>query len=303
MPPDYADGKCQELSPDKLEETFWYPGPQDMAKTPGLPALAAWEAAKEVCIECPVFLRCRENCWGHEFGVIGGTDQHERHLHRRRLSRQLAAKDDAERAAMAAFFHARHAGGLGDSPDLMARSTGYSVLSVKLMMAEHEALLDGQRQRQAAEAADATPPEWQDIPDFPAARPPKADGWVWYYGRAYAGHYVAQTADGAYLRMKIKPARAQTVKWVPVDHVDLRSTVTPLVQDWINRPTVSAIAVPNGDKTHCPAGHEYTSENTYAHPAGARVCRACKADKRRADGLQAKAQDDQRPGQQAADAA
>ncbi len=29
-------------------------------------------------------------------------------------------------------------------------------------------------------------------------------------------------------------------------------------------------------KTHCPAGHLYTPENTYTHPTGQRVCRACR---------------------------
>jgi hypothetical protein len=29
-------------------------------------------------------------------------------------------------------------------------------------------------------------------------------------------------------------------------------------------------------KTHCPAGHEYTPENTYMHPRGLRICRECK---------------------------
>ncbi len=28
-------------------------------------------------------------------------------------------------------------------------------------------------------------------------------------------------------------------------------------------------------KTHCPKGHEYTSENTYTRPNGTRVCRTC----------------------------
>jgi hypothetical protein len=135
---------------------------------------------------------------------------------------------------MAAYFHARHAGGLGDSPEVIARATGYSSPSIKLMISEHEALLDRQRRQAAAQAADAPLDEWEDIPSFPTASPPRADGWVWYYGRAYAGHYMGQTEDGAYMRMKIKPARAQTVKWIPV-HVDLRSTITPMVMDWIRR--------------------------------------------------------------------
>jgi len=32
-------------------------------------------------------------------------------------------------------------------------------------------------------------------------------------------------------------------------------------------------------KTHCPAGHEYTAENTYMHPKGSRICRTCKRER------------------------
>ena len=36
------------------------------------------------------------------------------------------------------------------------------------------------------------------------------------------------------------------------------------------------VTVTNADKTHCPAGHEYTHENTYLNPRGSRECRACR---------------------------
>jgi hypothetical protein len=34
--------------------------------------------------------------------------------------------------------------------------------------------------------------------------------------------------------------------------------------------------IANATKTHCPAGHEYTPENTYINPRGSRVCRKCR---------------------------
>jgi HNH endonuclease len=38
----------------------------------------------------------------------------------------------------------------------------------------------------------------------------------------------------------------------------------------------------NRSKTRCPAGHEYTPENTYVNPTnGSRQCRACKNERRR----------------------
>ena len=33
-------------------------------------------------------------------------------------------------------------------------------------------------------------------------------------------------------------------------------------------------------KTHCPHGHEYTTENTYVNPKGSRECRTCKRSRR-----------------------
>ena len=36
-------------------------------------------------------------------------------------------------------------------------------------------------------------------------------------------------------------------------------------------------AVPNGQKTHCIHGHEFTEENTYAKPLGGRQCRTCQS--------------------------
>lgn len=50
---------------------------------------------------------------------------------------------------------------------------------------------------------------------------------------------------------------------------------------WDARSANSHDAIRNGrhywaKKTHCPRGHEYTPENTYAHPSGKRHCRECR---------------------------
>jgi hypothetical protein len=37
----------------------------------------------------------------------------------------------------------------------------------------------------------------------------------------------------------------------------------------------------NARKTHCPSGHEYSAENTYRSPAGARYCRECSRQQHR----------------------
>jgi hypothetical protein len=38
----------------------------------------------------------------------------------------------------------------------------------------------------------------------------------------------------------------------------------------------------NKRKTHCLRGHPFDDANTYVNPAGARVCRTCRAEYRRA---------------------
>lgn len=50
---------------------------------------------------------------------------------------------------------------------------------------------------------------------------------------------------------------------------------------WDTRAANAVDCVRNGghamaNKTHCPSGHPYSSENTYLHPRGSRVCRECK---------------------------
>ncbi|WP_417159116.1 HNH endonuclease signature motif containing protein [Streptomyces gilvifuscus] len=44
----------------------------------------------------------------------------------------------------------------------------------------------------------------------------------------------------------------------------------------------ASLPVVNAAKTHCPAGHEYTPENTYVGSEGTRFCRRCDRDKKRA---------------------
>lgn len=231
--PGKARRGCSTFSSEELEKTFFYPGPQDVSKAPGKRAQGAWEQAKEVCIECPFFLACREEHKGEEFGVWGGTDQYERYRERYRMSRRRQKGSDEFVAAEAARIYAMHAGHRGLDAQAVAYRTGYSMTSVRMLMERHQALLDGSFEERAA-ARELV--GWTDRPKFPEAHPTKADAWVWYFGRAYVGHYVAQTPDGAYLLMKVKPSKAQTIKWLARSHVDMRTAVTPVVREWAGRP-------------------------------------------------------------------
>lgn len=56
-------------------------------------------------------------------------------------------------------------------------------------------------------------------------------------------------------------------------NVDHLRVVTHKVNTTENSSSVGAI---NKAKTHCPAGHEFTPENTRINVCGSRVCRACR---------------------------
>lgn len=45
-----------------------------------------------------------------------------------------------------------------------------------------------------------------------------------------------------------------------------------------NRDQVAHGTHPHASKTHCPADHPYSEENTYIHPDGDRRCRTCRRE-------------------------
>ena len=60
-----------------------------------------------------------------------------------------------------------------------------------------------------------------------------------------------------------------------VRHCVNPSHLEPVTRRENVRRGVSPVAV-NARKTHCKRGHEFTLENTYARPDGARVCITCR---------------------------
>lgn len=162
----YGDTRlCASLTREELDGTFFYPGPLFVSSPPSGRSQTRWDRAKEICIECPVFLSCRQNRWGQEYGVWGGLDEHERYLYRRSLMRALGRMTPPQRAALAERLF--HACGGARAPRLVAVSlrTGYTVPTLKGLLAEHaEALKDRARRREdaaraAREAVGAQRPE------------------------------------------------------------------------------------------------------------------------------------------------
>lgn len=218
--------KCRDLSPAQLEETFFYPGPQNVRQPPGAAAQRAWDQAKEVCIECPVFLACRENRWGEEYGVVGGTDQYERQLFRRRQTRELRLMSSERRRALDRAILARAAGPAGDPPHVIARQTGYSLAFVKSVLEEHDKAAKAKREAAAMAARDAV--GWTPTIVWPKGHPVMGDAWLSREGEIHAGHYVAQTRDGQWFRLKFRARKTPVIRWFPAAHVDLRVPVEPV---------------------------------------------------------------------------
>lgn len=88
------------------------------------------------------------------------------------------------------------------------------------------------------------------------------------------------TAKKPALRLDIRKAR--DVVWVmeqvlPWMGKRRSAKIRSVLRQWEESPTQLGPA----DRTHCPAGHEYTEENTYRtratdrHPSGGRKCRVC----------------------------
>lgn len=223
---------CSTLKSEELEDTFFYRGPNQVREKPSRLTQEHWDQAKEFCIECPVFLRCREQNWGQEYGVWGGTDQYERYLRRRsiRHSAQQLSEERLER--LKAYLYARATGPRGLRPEALARETGFSADYINAIVQEHEELREAQQRAlklERDEARDAV--GWTANIKWPTIHPRMGDGWVWREGRAISGHYVAQSEDGKWLRMKFRTVRGNPViRWFPQDEVRLLTEVTPVVQ-------------------------------------------------------------------------
>jgi hypothetical protein len=221
---------CTTLSEEQLEKTFFFPAARyDMP--PSKAAQAAWDEAKEICLDCPFMQRCALDRKGEEFGVWGGTDQYERYLERRRLSQRRQRSADDVQAAEAARVYAMHAGHRGLPVHEVAFRTGHSVKAVNLMIEAHKAAT-------AAPVEPEAPVQEvrRSAPVWPADWPPSGDTWVWADGAARSGHVVAVTADGAYTRVKFRGARkAHVIRWFPADQVQIRTQTTVPVAEFKGR--------------------------------------------------------------------
>lgn len=265
---------CKKLPLEELEELFWS-GPSQAYTKPTQSVQEAWDVAKDMCLDCPVFVQCLEGHMGWEFGVWAGTDQYERYKKRRALSKALLAGPWEGRKEIAARVHRMRQGAYALSHPQIAREVGLTAPAVKKLVEEYEVFLGAAKKEEPVKSAYITPPErerivalraigltpleisretgrhvttvrnallrWQrqeqglgEVQPFPAEMP-DGDGWVRNNGLVCNAHYVAQTEDGAWLRMKLKPG-IPVIKWMHSSDVDLRRPITVQIQSWQGRP-------------------------------------------------------------------
>lgn len=111
--------------------------------------------------------------------------------------------------------------------------------------------------------------------------------WIWNggrdregYGRFSLGHTETVRAHRwSYEQLvgEIPPDMVldhlcRNTSCVRPDHLEPVSARTNLLRG------PQTVATLNAAKTSCPAGHEYTPDNTYQHPGGFRVCRICQRE-------------------------
>ncbi len=115
--------------------------------------------------------------------------------------------------------------------------------------------------------------------------------WNWIAGKdskGYGSFWLAPTMRVAH-RISYEMARGDIPIGLELDHLCRnRGCVNPdhlePVTHYVNVLRAPlAVGTLNSAKTHCPAGHEYTPENTSFGGRGGRVCKECKRAQSRRD--------------------
>lgn len=232
-------GKCAELSPAEFDRLFM-DGPAQAHARPEPARQGVWDYTKDrYCIECPIFLACREQSMGEPLGVFGGTDQYERYKWRKKRSAQIMRAPKEERLALGRQIYELSQPGNGLAHSMVCRKVNLAPDTVTKLRQEYEEdLAERKREKQAltraAQLAQRSKPPVVREPtvQFPEEQPPGGkDAWVRDNSFVWSAWYVAQSADGTALRMKVKNVRSTgMIKWFPASDVDLRRPVVRLIE-------------------------------------------------------------------------
>jgi hypothetical protein len=107
--------------------------------------------------------------------------------------------------------------------------------------------------------------------------------WIWLGAKVTGGYGMATVRYRTRMVHKLFYERANgpVASGLELDHLCRdRACVNPAhlepVTSRVNILRGEGLSAKNARKTHCSYGHEYTPENTYLRPDGARQCRACR---------------------------
>lgn len=111
---------------------------------------------------------------------------------------------------------------------------------------------------------------------------PECGCWIWEGGLDPDG-YAIGWADGKSVRVHryvYKQLKGPIPQGLMPDHLcRVRCCCNPdhleLVTNRVNLHRGVGVNPINSAKTHCPAGHEYTPDNTYVTSDGKRMCKTC----------------------------
>lgn len=114
----------------------------------------------------------------------------------------------------------------------------------------------------------------EDCWEWQGSRRGDAYGQVYLYPKHWAAHRLSFFLANRYFPPVVRH-RCDNRVCVNPHHLE-GGTQTENMRDVVDRGRHWY-----ANKTHCPYGHEYTTENTYVRPRGSRECRQCRRERKR----------------------
>lgn len=193
---------------------------------------AAWDAAKQICRNCPVLLECGSATLGESQGVWGGMDPWDRALARRRLTREIERWPLERRLAVGEVMCR-----------LRLRGLKWIEVQAESGIPEGSAQKLAEQWERHQESLKATVielplPEPSHRSDLPF---PKGHGerhlWARHNGMITDCWYRAQTPDGAWIYVETWAGHGRAVKkWVRATDVRIYNPQPVVHRNYAKRP-------------------------------------------------------------------
>jgi len=247
------------LCSTKNPELFFTDHGFETLSNPSAKVQRVWDAAKEICAQCPVMRECARDNLGEIDGVWGGLDPAQRIQLRSQHAHNIKKlQGPLKQEYMDLVWELRVERRLPYAD--VARIVGVGVNTVMYLHDLEKARReDLEREAEKAQAAISGPAEDNVVslpapPEFPAKPPSEGDAWVRYGRRVVWGYYLGQTDDDQWFYLKIKLlAQEYSVCWIKAEDIKL---VKPVARNVLNR-------VGNGSRiygTALTSGHRGTPQ-------------------------------------------